>query len=499
VLGELGVEFMVYKMRPLKTAELTHQRILRVDERMRALGLKCILNNEQCNWQRRMELEPGKDEFAHPGGVHRWDLRMEWLRDILEAKGGSEPAFMGVNYDEAEHMLLTRNQFATSSDGNPSDVPFLVETNGMSLEEAFDRLVEKCVEIREKHYEGRVGLWAEHVWPDTHHLFARAGWTIAPKLLKENLSSVVMAVAMGAALEYAENGADFWVTPDLWYKSWYPGHTAAALRSAMMMGYWLGADAMYVENLDWQDSEHLHPDADPGSFLAISESGEFQLTKHGRAVSEFYTKYIPEYPREVDWRDYRPKVAIVRLPDGAWGQSDTWLRDTLLGNAEHPMDEISAEWLQVWPILTHGVARDGAISTNNLTIYPETTWKFFVPIDSVAVFDHLVTGPVLDSVECFIVCGHAISADTFADVAKRVEAGARCIIPRRLFDAHAISPLRGNWVVVNDFTDPAVPEALQPFLVPPDVARFRFANCTVEFRPGEDWDDVSVDIIHPAQ
>ena len=59
------------------------------------------------------------------------------------------------------------------------------------------------------------------------------------------------------------------------------------------------------------------------------------------------------------------------------------------------MDDVSAEWLHVWPILTHGVARAEAISVLNMDLYPEERWDFFVPIDSVAVFDHFVTGPVL--------------------------------------------------------------------------------------------------------
>ena len=209
-------------------------------------------------------------------------------------------------------------------------------------------------------------------------------------------------------------------------------------------------------------------------------------------MRDFYTNYVPSHPRSVDWRRYRPRVAIIRLPDGAWGQRGTWTRDTLLGNHEHPMDDVSAEWLHVWPILTHGVARDGAISVLNLDLYPEQRWDFFVPIDSVAVFDHFVTGPVLDGVECFVVCGHCISPETFAAVSERVREGASCIIARRLHDQHAAQALPGNWVIVDSFTDPVVEDALQPFLGPPDVARFRFSDGTVEFRCGDDADVLDV-------
>jgi hypothetical protein len=128
-----------------------------------------------------------------------------------------------------------------------------------------------------------------------------------------------------------------------------------------------------------------------------------------------------------------------------------------------------------------------------------------VPIDSVAVFDHLVTGPVLDSVECFVVCGHALSDRTFNDISARVGHGATCIIARRLYDKHAKpsgegfpnpSPTsKGKWVIVDSFADPAVAAALKPYLGPPDAARFRFKDFTLEFRvAGGDRDAVDVAI-----
>jgi hypothetical protein len=326
------------------------------------------------------------------------------------------------------------------------------------------------------------------------HIFARAGWTITPKILKENLSSVVMAISLGAALEYADAGTDWWVSPDLWCQGYYPGHSPQALRSALMMGYWLGADALYVENMDFPDWKLRHPLAPPrGSLILWNNDGSYDVTPYGEVVRDFYTRYIPSHPRTHSWRDYRPKVAIVRLPDGGCGQRGTIYRDRLLGNPDHPMDDISEEWLDVWPILTHGVARRGANTILNSQIYPENPLPFFVPIDSVAVFDHLVTGPVLDSVECFIVCGHALSDRTFKDISKHVAKGATCIIARRLYDKHASGKLPGKWVIVDSFTDPAVATAIKPYLGPPDVARFRFKGFTVEFRvAGGDKDAVNV-------
>ncbi|MEN6356294.1 MAG: hypothetical protein ABFD83_04330 [Armatimonadota bacterium] len=496
-LADLGVNFMVYHLFPTSGDGNMARRVQAIDESMRECGLKYMLNNEIPNFVKSAEIAPGVNEFTHPDGTHRWDLRMSWLDPILPPQKAGQAALLGVTYDECEHMQLTGNMFVHTDDKQRFDAPFLVDTKGKDLITSYNLLVEKCKQLKRIHYKDRLTLSTEDVWPDMFHIFARAGWTITPKILKENLSSVVMSISLGAALEYKNSDADWWVSPDLWCKSCYPGHSPQALKSALMMGYWLGAEALYVENLDYPGRPgKRHPLASPtGSLISWEDDGSYKLTNHGKVVQDFYKRYVPEHPRSYSWRDYRPRVAIIRLPDGAWGQRGTMYRDRLLGNPDHPMDDVSAEWLQVWPILTHGVARPGAISINNHNVYPEYPWPFFVPIDSVAVFDHLVTGPVLDSVECFIVCGHALSDQTFNDIAVRVKNGATCIISRSLYNAHTSGSLQGKWVIVDSFTDPVVSTSLKPYLGPHNVARFRFKGFTVEFRAEDNKDVVEPKII----
>jgi hypothetical protein len=222
------------------------------------------------------------------------------------------------------------------------------------------------------------------------------------------------------------------------------------------------------------------------------------LTNHGAALRDFTHDYLPSYPRTVNWRDYRPRVAIVRLTDGDCGQATAAFRNRLLGNAQHPSDAVSREWLKVWPILTHGAAKSGGISLACADYSDPLHYPFFVPCDSVAVFDHTVTGPVLDSVECFIVCGSALSAPTFKAIAARVQAGATCIIAQRLYDAHAAGGLPGNWHLLSDFNDPRLANWLQPFLGPADRMRFRFRNCTVDFRQDGSGDRLAVEVLAPS-
>lgn len=506
-LEDLGTAFISVHFWPVNNAgqdnsTMTRRRLEAIDRAMREHRIQYSLNVELSNWVPRFEITPGVNEFEHPGGIHRWDLRMEWLSAVLPPVRLAPPALVAVTYDECEHMILSDNRFANAPKST-FDRPFLVDTHGMDLTTSYDRLVKEATRIREEHYQNRIALQTEQVWPDLFHIFARAGWIITPKLLKENISSVVLAIAMGAAIQHQDHGTSFWASPDLWNWDRYPGHSPEALRSALLMAYWLGAETIYVENLDNHGWKKRHPEADPdGSLLRWADADHYELTKHGRVVRDFYKQYVPNHPRTVNWRHYRPRVVIIRLPDGGWGQfgpearlGEPASRNRLLGNREMPLDEPASEWLHVWPVLTHGAARPGAISSGNPQVYPKGIEDFFAPIDSVAVFDHTVTASRLAEVGCIIVCGHALTPETFKAVADCAAAGATCVIARRLYAAHQTGDLPGNWLIVDDFKDPRIAATLAPFLGPPDVARFRFKDQIVEFRKGDKPDSINVQVL----
>jgi len=507
LLEQWKITYADIHIRPITNAGsqntiLMGERIALIDRYMRQHNISYTLNVEAPNFGVSAEITPGINDYDQPGGLHRWDLRMEWLRPVIPPVVPEPPVFQGIVYDECEHMQLSNNLPAGSVPGQKGklefDRPFLLNTHGMDLEIAYDQLVIACRRLREEHYEGRVPLNTEQVWPDMFHIFAHAGWNICPKLLKEGLSSVVMSIALGAAIQYQDR-THLKISPDLWKFESCPGHSIEALRSALLMAYWLGAETIYVESLNYQGTTVRHPDAvTPGTLLYQQDNGEFEVTPYGNVFRDFAQEYVPNKPRPITWRDYRPRIALIRLPDGGWGQSPPdaeWeeypSRDRLLGNREHPLDKAASEWLYVWPILTHQVAKPGAISLWNKWVYPVKN-DFFVPIDSVAVFDHLVEGPVLDSVECFIVSGHALSEKTFKAIKAGVEKGATCIIAKRLYDQYTRELLPGNWLVVTSFLDPRITRILAPFLGPPNMARFRFANHTVEFEKGSSPDQIEV-------
>ncbi len=505
-LDEFGIRYVdvhLYGIERFKTdrAAGCAGMILDIDHNMRRHGKVYTLNVELSNFRQSVEITPGVNEFEQPDGSHRWDLRMEWLRPLLPP-AQTNRALLGISYDECEHMLLANNMTAGPDSG--FDAPWLANTQGMGLETAYDRLVAAAADLRTRHYEGNVSLRTEQVWPDLFHLFARAGWTITPKALKENFTPVVLSIAMGAALQYSDR-TRFQVSPDLWGRTKYPGHSAQSLRSALLMAYWVGAETVYVEGFDYNPSKpgmRHHPDAVAcESLVRWIDDTHYEPTAYGRVFKDF-VEYTSVNPRPITWRDYRPRVAIVRLPDGAWGQyvyganeQRPW-RNRLLGSRDCPVDAPAREWLQVWPVLTHGAVRPGAISYNNDRVYPEGIGEFFVPLDSVAVFDHTVTGPVLDPVECFVVCGHALSPETFAALRARAAKGATVLIAGRLYDRYAVRDKfpPGDWLVVDDFASPAVAAKLQPFLGSPDVARFRFARHTVEFKRDGTPDRIEVKV-----
>lgn len=508
-VSELGANFINIHLYPEVDAgdsnsTRTLEKIMRMDAGMRAHGLRYQLNNEDANFYEVANITPNVNEYAIPGGFHRWDFRMEWLAPLLT----KNPAFMGVVYDEADHMQLENNRYAVNPDDpdpiNEYDVPYLARTHGMTVQQAWAALANACANLRTDHYQRRVPLFPEQLWTGMSHVWARAGWNLTPKLLKETITASTMADNLGAALQYSDR-TTLNVCCDLhrWYD--FPGHSTAALKSALLTAYWTGADSVFVENTDWMGSTTRNPDSDPGALLNWSDPTSRTLTRHGEVVKDFYKNYVPAHPRRVDWRNYRPRVAIVRLPDSDWGRNTgNFFRDRLLGDKDAPSDELSRQWLYLWPILTHG-AMGRSTSIYNSSVYPGyddedcTKTGIFAPIDSVAVFDHTVTGPVLDSVKCFVVCGHALSAGTFDAIRQKVAAGATCIISSYLYNQYATGTLPGDWLVVDKFNDSRIAAKLAPFLGEADVARYRFRDQVVEFRPTSTPDEIQVTVFDRTQ
>ena len=184
--------------------------------------------------------ETGFDWFNRPDG-----RRFFRFPDALLAELGRCRALVGIVYDEAEHHQNNANAVAGV------DRPSIYAPTG-PLEDAAEGHTAAAAQLARDHARFGLRLYTEHVFPVMYHDFARAGFTPATKVLKEAWTPVYLACAAGAALEY---GTPFWVSPDLWGVTGYPGHSPDEYRSALLLAYHMGADCVYTESLALEEGE----------------------------------------------------------------------------------------------------------------------------------------------------------------------------------------------------------------------------------------------------
>ncbi|RRJ94959.1 hypothetical protein Ga0100231_012120 [Opitutaceae bacterium TAV4] len=492
--------------------ERTFAKIDTLGEWLGESGVEYIFNLENANWLERKRYVPGENLFEPWERTHLY-----LLPDEILAKFSKMPGMKAVCYDEIEHMQLTNSRFM-KRDGT-GDYPALVDTTAMQLPEAYDALVARMVELHDHHARFNIATSVELVWPVMHHLFARAGWAISPKILKESWTPVPVAMALGAAVEYAGTGTDVWINPDLWFRGHYPGHSVDAMRSALVYGHWLGASRVYQENMDFVNTRDVilhpdvnnnidyskavqgrhHPDADGwlGSLVQFSSDKEYQLTPYGVAFRDYARDYRPHNPVPYTWRDARCRVAIVRFEDSNWGQRQSWFRDDLLGSKIVHSTPDTEAWFGIWHRLSHGVIPKEGLSYHINSVKNSQMPRFFVPAPPTLVFDHRVGDehPDFDfkGAKILFLTGTDLITDaTHALVRKRVRSGLTvATLPhlappdvRKKFEQVSVSGKSeyevrdgsGRWIVARDFLGPQVAAALKPLLSPPNELQHDFGK-----------------------
>jgi hypothetical protein len=108
---------------------LMGERIGIIDKYMRKHNIAYTLNVKAPNFALSTEITPGINEYDQPGGLHRWDLRMEWLDPVLPPSVPVTPAFQGIVYDECEHMQISNNLPAGS---NPNGLKWNVTVDDVA-------------------------------------------------------------------------------------------------------------------------------------------------------------------------------------------------------------------------------------------------------------------------------------------------------------------------------------------------------------------------------
>lgn len=474
MVQEFGFDLWVQHANDEKTVAGTIDGIQQVDAWAGANNLSVVRNLEGPNWIKEWVDDQGRDWYDHPDGRH-----FQLYPEEIIAELGRCSHLLGVMYDEVEHMQNCRNMIAN---GNVPWKPWVYDPAGDRLEDAADRFTEAVRALADTYAAHGVPLFTEHVFPVLFHGFARGGWTATPKILKESWSPVYIACAMGAALQY---GTEFWITPDLWGVSGYPGHSVDEYRSALLLAYHMGADAVYTENLAYDEEGK-----GKGSLILVT-GDDYRVTEYGEVTKWFRHEYMPNNPRRYSFRDVRPRVAIVRRPDACWGQATSWLGDRLFGNDDWPSTPTTEAWLGIWHLLTRGVIPVDGLSWHTAVAYPGRPQQVFCPLDGVVVYDDRVGAERLEGVELIFLTGLGVSAPTRDAVAECVRAGAICIALPHLLpedvraetgDDGTLADGAGRWIAAPTFLAPHVRKAVTPFLPPFDTIRYRFGDTEVRFQ-----------------
>ncbi len=463
----IGFDFMMHHF--WTTEEVSD--IDRLDQWAAAHNHRWLINGENSAVS-RIHADPAV--YRRPGGF--WQPPKAYVERCL-----ASPRFLGFCFDECEHWICNGTWVTV---GRPFE-PHFFDAEGLGLADAYAGNLENLQRLMARVYPGfaerarQTGaspiVGTEGVLPILHHLFARAGLVQMPKLLKETITPVTLAMTMGAAREY---GVQHWTSIDLWGMGKYPGHTPEELRSALLLSYWTGAERTYIENFAYR-----------GSLYSVQD-GHVTLSPHGEATRQFIADYLPKHPQRVRFADFRPQIIIVRFPDTDWGQTELpWIRPNLYGARNLLPDPDTRNQLKIWHVISHGTIPLRGLNYNTPLGIP---YRVLFPANNVAVYDHRAADPSLFAAARLVfLTGKQVEPECLATLRRLVPRGLTVVTTRRLAppEYNRVGQQgyglyhrgHGRWIVCDDVTLPAVRALLAPELGRPDELRYVFGDQEVVF------------------
>ncbi len=445
-------------------------------EKVAKYDVDYIINNEFANASDYRITDDGYDWCNTPDGCHRLNLPSMFLNKLAE-----DERFIGIMYDEMEHVIINRNITLTFAKGARNNVLAFPVTESADIKEQGALLRKQLKEYTSTYFNNGIRHFAgEHVWPVLFHTFASAGIIPNFKSQKESYSNVQFAIAAGAALEY---DLPLWNCVDLWFRLTYPGHSPNEMYHNMLFSYLVGVQRCYVEGA--------------GAFFTDGKPNEY---------AETYKKFSLECKRSREYsvKDYKPEIGIIKFDDSYWGQCDpvVW-KKILLANKKIKPDKIAREFTNIFNVITHGETCKNGISWGRFSPWSFRKHKSFCSMNSVAVFDDVVSKDKLESLKLCFICGYNISESTLNGVAELVrEKGLTVVTTKRFIPKELQNKLKGSyceipdgkgkWIVTNNFTSNKVKAAVKPFIGNKGEMRFTFSNNEIRMKISDDGESFEV-------
>ncbi len=475
VFDEIGFDFLSYHLSRMPLAE----EVSKLDAWARQTGHSYIVNNEGGLRERGDE-----SMYTKPG------LFFQMPKDLVEFCRNS-PYFLGICYDELDHCIMN-GAWITILEGKYA--PTFYDAQGDTLEQAYIGNKNNLAKLMSVQYPGFAEnarqktkgpvISGEYVFPVLNHLLAEAGIVPAPKYLKESITPITAAAALGAAKQY---NLPYWTCLDLWL-SVYPGHTPQDLWSSLLFSYWTGAERAYIENIGCDGTDPLYK----GSLYVKAADG-VELSPWGEVAKEFRRNYLPAQKRAFTSREFEPEIIIVHFEDSDWGQekTSTYITGYLYGAPNLLPDPQTSYWFKIWHVITHGKTPLNAVNYNDMSI--GEPFRFFFPANNVAIYDHLASDPELyRNVRLVFLTGKLISPECMAVLEQMVRDKGVTVVtttplaPESIRNAYAppytvVESGKGRWIVTDDVMNEEVVSLLKPYLGKPDEMRYVFGNTEVIF------------------